>query len=180
MPAFAESFTTDEAWDIAFYLMTLRCDFQPLAADTSRPISLQQLATQSNLELVAILSRQKPFADRTSPAPGQVVDYFRQNPPSLTIAEYVAIAENLLRQSLSAYLHADSARAVQLSDDAYWYGFEPIENKLMSKVYLEFEQTHSEYHWVLEKPGQPQQAQALAQALIKILRQIRSGKGLRS
>jgi high-affinity iron transporter len=180
MPAFAEAFTTDEGWDLAFYLMTLRCDFQPLAADTSRPFSLQQLATQNNLELAAILSRQKSSANQTSPTPGQVVDYFRQNPPSLTIEEYVAIAENLLHQSLSAYLQADSARAVQLADDAYWYGFEPIENKLMSRVYLEFEQTHSEYHWTLETPGQSKQARTLAQALIKILQQIRSGKGLRS
>jgi high-affinity iron transporter len=181
MPSFAAAFTTDEVWELAFYLMTLRCDFQPYAPPGMRPFSLAQLATQNNIELAASLTRTNRFTGQNgAPTADQIVDYFRQNPPSLTIDEYTTIAENLLRQSLSSYLQADSARAIELADNAYWYGFEPIENKLVSQVYLKFEKLHSEYHWCLETPGQSKKAKTLAQALIKILQQIRSGKGLRS
>jgi high-affinity iron transporter len=181
MPSFAAAFTTDEIWELAFYLLTLRCDFQPYAPAGIRPFTLQQLASQNNFELAATFSRQNRVSDQIgAPTADQIVDYFRLNPPSLTIDEYTTISENLLRQSLSAYLQADSARAIELADDAYWYGFEPIENKLVSQVYLKFENLHSEYHWCLETPGQSKQAKALVQALIKILQQIRGGKGLRS
>jgi high-affinity iron transporter len=181
MPAFAEAFTTEEVWDIAFYLMTLRCDFQPLTSDTSRPFTLQQLATQNNTELAAILLRQNRFVRKAlSPTPDQMVDYFRKNPPQPTIDEYLAITEKLLKQSLAAYVRGDSAAANQFSYEAYWQSFEMIERKLQPPLYCRFERIYGDYNSCIETPEQVEKANTLMKMMIEILHHIRKGRGLRS
>lgn len=184
MPAFAESFTNEEQWDLAFYLMTLRRDFRPsqIAGSATNPtLTLQQLATKNNKELAAILAQQKrssrrePSLDITA-----LVDYCRQNPPQPAMAEYLAITEKLLKQSLSAYVTGDSARANLSAYDAYWHGFEPIEHNLQHPLYTKFEQLFGDYNSCIETRGQLKKAEALMQMMLDILQHIRKGKGLRS
>jgi high-affinity iron transporter len=180
MPAFVEAFTPEQRWNLAFYLMTLRRDFQPDTLAAARPLSLRQLATKNNLELAAILSYQNRLQRPDSSSPlTPLVDYCRQNPPELAMEEHLAIAETRLKQSLAAHQRADSAAAIELAEEAYWLGFEPIERRLLSRVYLKFERTHTEYHWCLEEKGSPEEARALAEVMLKILQEIRQQKGLR-
>ncbi|MGH7455368.1 MAG: c-type cytochrome, partial [bacterium] len=184
MPAFAEAFTNEEQWDLAFYLMTLRRDFRRphLAGPATDPnLTLQQLATKNNRELAAILvqqnrsSRREPSLDLDA-----LVDYCRQNPPQPAMAEYLVITENLLKQSLSAYVRGDSARANLSAYDAYWQGFEPIEQKLQYPLYSKFEQIFGDYNSCIETRGQLKKAEALMKMMFDILHHIRKGKGLRS
>ncbi|MGH7457167.1 MAG: c-type cytochrome, partial [bacterium] len=65
MPSFSEAFAPRQRWNLAFYLMTLRRDFQPMAPATPRKLTLQQLATKNNVELKAFLSSRNgsPRAD---------------------------------------------------------------------------------------------------------------------
>jgi len=180
MASFAEAFTPEQRWNLAFYLMTLRRDFQPLAAAVAPKLSLRQLATKNNLELADILSYQQRLQrpDSMLQRP-RLVDYCRQNPPELAMDEHLAIAEKRLKQSLAAHERADSAMAIQLAEEAYWLGFEPIERKLLSRVYLKFERAHTEYHWCIEEKGAPEPARALVQDMLEILQQIRGQRGLR-
>lgn len=107
------------------------------------------------------------------------VDACRQNPPSLIMDEHLAVTEKKLQQSLRAHLQADSARAIQLAEEAYGLGFEPIESKLFSRVYMKFERAHTEYYWCLEENGPPEQARAYVKTMLVILQQICSHQGRR-
>jgi high-affinity iron transporter len=181
MPAFAEAFTNAEQWDLAFYLMTLRRDFRPQAPATVPKLTLQELATKTNKELAAILAKQNHSSRRkTSPDLAALIDYCRQNPPPPAMDEHLALAEKLLKQSLSAYAHGDSARANLAAYDAYWQGFEPIEQKLQYPLYTKFEQIFGDYNSCIEMRGQQKQAEALMKMMLDILHHIRKGKGLRS
>jgi high-affinity iron transporter len=181
MPAFAEAFTNEELWDLAFYLMTLRRDFRPQAPAMAPKLTLQQLATKTNQELMAILAKQKRNSRREpSPDLTALVDYCRQKPPQPAMAEHLAIAEKLLKQSLSAYARGDSARANLAAYDAYWQGFEPIEQKLQYPLYTKFEQIFGDYNSCIEIRGQQKKAEALMKMMLDILRHVRKGKGLRS
>ena len=95
------------------------------------------------------------------------------------MGESIALAEKKFQQSFAAFVRADSAAAIQLAEEAYWLGFEPIESKLLSRVYLQFERLHTEYHWCLEENGPHEKAQALVRELLKILQDIRGQRGLR-
>jgi high-affinity iron transporter len=181
MPAFAEAFTNEEQWDIAFYLMTLRRDFHPQALAMEPKLTLQQLATKNNKELAAILAQQnrsscrKPSLDLDA-----LVDYCRQNPPQPAMDEYLAITEKLLKQSLSAYARGDSTAANLSAYDAYWQGFEPIERKLQYPLYRKFEEIYGEYNSCIETRGRLKKAEVLMKMMFDILHHIRKGKGLRS
>jgi high-affinity iron transporter len=176
MPSFAQAFTPDECWSVAFYLMTLRRDFQPLASPASQKLTLRELATKNNHELRPILASQN-HRQRTDSS-FRYIDYWRQNPPELTLEEYVTITETHLKQSLAAYLRSDSAQAKLLADDAYWLGFEPIERKLLPKVYLKFEKLIAELHDCIEARESPKKARALVKSMRDILRQVRRQKVL--
>jgi high-affinity iron transporter len=181
MPSFSEAFAPRQRWNLAFYLMTLRRDFQPVALATSQRLTLQQLATKNNVELQTILSSRKspPHAD-SSQRLARVVDYYRQNPPRLSMDELVTIVETGLKQSLAAYQRADSLQAMQAVEEAYWQGFEPIEAILPSQVYLEFERAHLEYRACIEEKRPPESARAAAKSMLKTLRQIRRQKLIRT
>ena len=175
MPSFAQAFTPDECWNVAFYLMTLRRDFQPLAPAPQK-FTLRELATKNNHELLPILASQnhRQRADSSF----RFIDYWRQNPPELTLEEYVTITETHLKQSLAAYLRSDSALAKLLADDAYWLGFEPIERKLLPKAYLKFERLIAELHDCIEAWGSHKKARTLVKSMLGILQQIRRQKVL--
>jgi len=177
MASFGEAFTSEEIWDLAFYLMTLRRDFHaPESAE--QKFTLQQLATKNNKELIALLAppkRQKPTPDFNA-----LVDYCRQNPPQPTTDEYIAITERLLKQSLAAYTRGDSALANLYAYDAYWQGFETIERRLQFPLYRRFEIILGDYNLCIETPGQHEEARRHMKLMLEILQHIRKGKGWRS
>jgi high-affinity iron transporter len=183
MPSFSEAWSPRLRWNLAFYLMTLRRDFQPLAPWPGRPatpqkFTLHDLATKSNAELAAILAARNRLSHPDSSLK-QIVDYYRQNPPELTMADYLTITETGLQRSLLAYLRADSAYAAQLAEDAYWNGFEFMEGELSSQIYLAFERAHAEYQSCIQKKGPPEMAQQAVKLMLNILQQIRTQKGWR-
>jgi hypothetical protein len=127
--------------------------------------------------LEALLSSRNglPHADAANHL-ARAVDYYRQNPPRLTVDEYLTIAETGLKQSLAAYQCADSLLAMQAVEEAYWQGFESIEVMLPPQIYLEFERAHLEYRACIEEKRPPEKARAAAKSMFKILRQIRKQK----
>jgi high-affinity iron transporter len=181
MPSFSEGFAPRLRWNLAFYLMTLRQDFQPIAPATPLKLTLQELATKNNIELAARLAPRthSPHAD-SSLYLKPIIDYYRQNPPESTRDDYLAFTEAGLKQSLAAYQRADSVRAVQLIQEAYWDGFEFMEGELLNETYFAFERAFTEYLACIENKASPEKAQAPIEAMLKILQQIRSHQGLRS
>jgi high-affinity iron transporter len=180
MPSFSEALDPRARWNLAFYLMTLRRDFQPVAPATPQKFTLQELATKSNAELIAFLLPRNGLlrADSLSDLK-HAVDYYRQNPPELTMDDYMTIAETGLKRSLIAYQRADSAHAAQLAQGAYWDGFEFLEGDLPSQIYIAFERAYTEYQSCLEAKAPPEKARASIKKMLKILQQIRDQKGLR-
>jgi high-affinity iron transporter len=177
MASFGEAFTHEEIWDIAFYLMTLRRDFHaPESAE--QKLTLQQLATKNNEELLTLLAQQN--RQKTAPDFKALVDYCRQNPPQPTAEEYIAITEKLLNQSFAAYVRGDSALANHYAYDAYWQGFETIERRLQFPLYRRFEIILGDYNVCIETPGQHQKARRHIKMMLEILQHIRKGKGWRS
>jgi len=177
MASFGEAFTNEEIWDIAFYLMTLRRDFHA-PESAAQKLTLQQLATKNNKELLALLTQQ----NRQKPAPDfkALADYCRQNPPQPTAEEYIAITERLLKQSLAAYVRGDSALANLYAYDAYWQGFETIERRLQFPLYRRFELILGDYNLCIETSGQHEKARRHMKMMLEILQHIRKGKGWRS
>ena len=76
MPSFAEGFTSQQIWDIAFHVMTLREDFDPRPSDGELPLSLEGLASSSNEELLARLRSPRPHTAVSE------IDYCRLHPPA--------------------------------------------------------------------------------------------------
>ncbi|MGH7596552.1 MAG: c-type cytochrome [bacterium] len=180
MPSFSEAFAARPRWNLAFYLMTLRRDFQPVASATPQKLSLQELATKNNVELAALMASQQglPHTDSSSYL-RRMVDYHRQNPPELVMADYIASTETGMQQSLAAYQRGDSAYAVEIAEEAYLEGFELMEGELLRDTYLGFERARAEYLACIEKKASPKKARAQIEIMFKILRDIRNNKGLR-
>jgi high-affinity iron transporter len=180
MPSFAEAFSARPRWNLAFYLMTLRRDFQPMAPATPQKLTLQELATKSNIELAALMASQQrlPHADSSSSLQ-RMVDYHRQNPPELVMDDYITSTETGMKQSLAAYQRGDSAYAVQLAEETYLDGFELMEGELLRETYLGFERAHAEYLSCIEKKESPKKARTQIEIMLKTLRAIRNHKGLR-
>ncbi len=177
MPSFSEAFAPRQRWNLAFYLMTLRRDFQPVAPATLQKLTLQQLATKNNVDLQALLSpRNGLLRADSSHHLARAIDHYRQNPPRLTMEEYLTIVETGLKQSLAAYQRADSLQAMQAVEEGYWQGFEPIEVILPPQIYLEFERAHLDYRACIEEKRPPEKARAAAKSMFKTLRQIRTQK----
>ncbi|MCI0690742.1 cytochrome c [candidate division KSB1 bacterium] len=181
MPSFSEAWAPRPRWNLAFYLMTLRRDFQPVAPAASQKLTLPELATKNNIELAALIALQQrlPHADSSSYLK-HVVDYHRQNPPELVMDDYITSTETGLKQSLAAYQRGDSAYAVQLAEEAYLEGFEMMEGELLRLPYLAFERAYAEFISCIEKKESPKKARTSIEAMLKILRQIRDHKGPRS
>src|SRR5262245_51297894 len=81
MPFFSEAFTSEQIWDLAFYLMTLREDFDPRSSSVALPVSLEDLAVASNKELLGQLRRVRPETDAS------MVDHYRLDPPRPRLAQ---------------------------------------------------------------------------------------------
>jgi serine protease Do len=75
MPSFEGGLTPQQIWDISFYVMTLRQDFDPHPSSSNGELSLQNLASSSNEEILAMLRRAR------AEATARDVDYARLYPP---------------------------------------------------------------------------------------------------
>lgn len=174
MPSFSEALDARIRWNLAFYVMTLRRDFQPVAPATPQKLTLQDLATKSNADLAATLLLPKPLPRAAATA---IVDYYRQNPPELTMNDYLVITENGVKRSWKAYQRGDSAHAVQLIYEAYWDGFEFMEGELLKETNRAFERAFAEYLSCIEKKAAPEAVEIPIKAMRKILQQIRNRQG---
>jgi S1-C subfamily serine protease len=73
MPSFSAAYTDQQRWDVAFFVPTLRVDFEPKRPAEDAGLSLEDLATHSNVELLNRLRARRPQA-----SPGEV-DWLRAN-----------------------------------------------------------------------------------------------------
>lgn len=84
MPSYEEAFSPPEAWDIAFYLMTLREGFAPRLAGNRPPITLEELAVKSDGELLSEMMEQWQPGELTDEAQeaalSAALDFLRSRP----------------------------------------------------------------------------------------------------
>lgn len=73
MPSFAQAYSEQQRWDVAFFLVTLRVEFEPKRPPKGVRFGLEELSESSNDELLARLRQADPRAEEGW------VDYFRVN-----------------------------------------------------------------------------------------------------
>lgn len=78
MPSFVPAYTERQRWDMAFFVMTLRVEFEPAQPPEAARFTLEELATSSNAELLARLREARGDATANE------VDWLRTNFPSPT------------------------------------------------------------------------------------------------
>lgn len=78
MPSFEEAFSSQEVWDIAFYLMTLRDGFNPQPPGGSLDLTLTDLATKSDLDLMEEMADRGQQGDLSA-----AIDFLRGRPEVL-------------------------------------------------------------------------------------------------
>lgn len=71
MPSFAESYDAQQRWDVAFYTMTLRVGFAPRRPTSAPVVTLAELASSSNAQLLASLKT------KSADASPEEVDWLR-------------------------------------------------------------------------------------------------------
>ncbi|HKQ62772.1 MAG TPA: trypsin-like peptidase domain-containing protein, partial [Candidatus Polarisedimenticolaceae bacterium] len=81
MPGFAGAFSDEQSWDLAFYVMTLRADFDPQPPEPPLALSLGDLASSSEEELLARVHPARPDLR------GSAIDWYRLHPPAPPAAE---------------------------------------------------------------------------------------------
>lgn len=128
MPSHLDSLIDQDRWNLAFYVLTLRSDFDPVVPERSLPLSLKDLAAHSNEELLGRLS-----------SPGIAVkeahlDHYRQNPPGPSPSDLLVLTRSKLKQSMEAFEQGARERSVNLALDAYLEGIEPLEPTLRQRA----------------------------------------------
>lgn len=78
MPSFQEAFSRQEAWDIAFYIMTLRNGFNPKPSGRSLGFTLTDLVTKSDFDLMEEIAEKGEQGEMSS-----AIDYLRSRPEVL-------------------------------------------------------------------------------------------------
>jgi high-affinity iron transporter len=121
MPSFDAALSPGERWDVAFFLMTLRDDFAPEPPRGAFPLTVRELATFSDQELVA-----------SRGLSSSALDYYRSVVPETPEDELLRMAQRKLEESYGAFESGDRQAAVRLSMEAYLEGIEPAEAALMS------------------------------------------------
>ena len=119
-----ETLSVQERWDVSFYVFTLREDFAPREPAGEPGVTLKELATLSNLELIRTLARGEEGDGMGS------IDYLRRYPPGPSTEESLLLARNLLKRSGAAFRQGSLREAAELSLDAYLHGIEPAEAEL--------------------------------------------------
>lgn len=84
MPSYREAFTKQEVWDVAFFLMTLREGFNPQARGERLDITLSDLATKSDIDLLQEISdrqgSQDSMENEKNGEKSAAIDFLRSNP----------------------------------------------------------------------------------------------------
>jgi high-affinity iron transporter len=134
MASFADSFSDQERWDLAFYLWTFEGSGD--VAPTSLPpvvVSLRDLATRSSKELAPEVMRQAAALGRPlDPDEAERwVAELRAHPPPLSDAqERLARVRQDLAKSVSLVWRGELEQAVDLVTTSYLSEFEPLEPEL--------------------------------------------------
>jgi high-affinity iron transporter len=145
MPAYEDAFSPAERWDVSFYLMTLRSDFSPRAPSSAVPVTVRDLATLSDEELVASRGLES-----------ETLDFLRSAVPETAEDELLRLAERKLEESYGAFQSGDPHRAVRLSVEAYLEGIEPAEAALLSldsRLVRNLERELTQYRTLLREGG---------------------------
>lgn len=111
----------EEVWSLAFYVLSIRQPKTNAAnhADAINKISLEQLATLSDVEL------QKQFG-----LSNEALAALRHNQPKTSNSSFITIAEKYLDDALTAYNKGNKNAALQSASLSYLEGIEPIEMQL--------------------------------------------------
>lgn len=128
MRAFPE-LTDKEAWDLAFYIKSLRfqnkepdiASLQKIFDETKGQFSLKEIATLSDGELLHKLG--------SNPQSGRKLQALRIISPSGQSSS-LAVARDYLHQALISYKDGDQNQARQQALSAYLEGIEPVEVRL--------------------------------------------------
>ena len=120
-------FSDEEIWSLAFYVSSIRFgktvkSREALSDKISNDELLNKAASSTDEDL-------KNFVVSKGEAPEFVKDvrlYFFESESS----DYLAKAQDLLNQSVDAFKNGNHADAEKLSLDAYFFGIEPVENKI--------------------------------------------------
>ena len=123
MPAF-EPLSPSEKWSLAFYV--LRLAHEDDATQPASPMSLGQMASQSDREMLEALQAAR------LPAPRAALAYLRREAPfeEPPLAVGIEKTQRLLRQALDDFLAGRREKADRAVLDAYLQGFEPLEPRL--------------------------------------------------
>jgi high-affinity iron transporter len=133
MASFADSFSDQDRWDLAFYLWTFASEG---GSPTSVPpvvLSLRDLATRSSKELAPEVMRQAAALGRALNSQGaeQQVAELRAHPPPISDAqERLARVRQDLAQSVSLAKRGELEQAVDIVTTSYLQEFEPLEPEL--------------------------------------------------
>lgn len=128
MRAFTE-LNEDEAWDLAFYTISLSRKQNKNALiekfKASEKVDLQLLATRNNTDLENILGQNENFES--------IISNLRLKPEQTTklaSVDYIQLAQSNIIASNIAYSQGDKSKARALALSAYLDGVEPIEMQL--------------------------------------------------
>jgi high-affinity iron transporter len=87
MPSYEPAFSRQDMWDVAFYLMTLRDSFDPRLTAEGLDVSLEDLATKSDSELMEKVQDHRSSlpsaAEAQEAAISQTIDFLRNHPDTL-------------------------------------------------------------------------------------------------
>ncbi len=133
MASFADSFSDQERWDLAFYLWTFESEGGSPPPVPPVVVSLRDLATRSSKELAPEVMRQAATLGRPLDSDGaeERVAELRAHPPPLSDAqERLARVRQDLAQSVSLAQRGELEQAVDLITTSYLSEFEPLEPEL--------------------------------------------------
>ena len=131
MASFADAFSDQERWDLAFYLWTFASSGTGAASDIL--LSLRDLATRSSSDLAPDVIRQAAARGETVDPPEAVrrITRLRAEPPALSDAEErLARLRQDLARSVSLVERGDADGATDLVTTSYLTEFEPLEPEL--------------------------------------------------
>ncbi|MFQ5771496.1 MAG: c-type cytochrome, partial [bacterium] len=171
MPSYLQALTEQQRWNIAFYLMTFRIDFNPKRTLQNLKISVKDLAITSNYDLLAQLTTHHHFKGNETFNELAMIDYLRLNPPQMSLIEHLQLAQQKLRKSLASYKNNESGRAIQLTLEVYLDGIEPLEPVFAYSLINSIERELGEYRSAI-KFGEPTQVHARYQKLNKLINEI--------
>ncbi len=162
MRAFTE-LTDKEAWDLAFYVKSLRFQKQEIDSVSLKKIFDQEIA-KTSLKDVATLSDNELMNKFGQDIQGQKkLKAFRIFPPSEKLSNSsLTVARDYLHRALSSYKNGNKAKARQYAIAAYLEGIEPVEIRLKAndpKFTSQLEQKMMEVRQTIEQNKNPDEVE---------------------